>query len=149
MSGEVFKDECDSLSLKASLGVINFCVNMLSVRKDGTHSALKYLLSNVEKRKSQAAISRECNFSTKEPSCSNSSDERMIHNNELSVPKVGCVVNNIVSTVEVDEPFHLDDFSITDNNDFKPSVNLSDLICADNFLQDEEDDAIKKDTLIG
>ena len=120
---------------------------MLNVRTDG--SALKYLLSNAEKRKSQAAISRECNFSTEEPSCSNSSDERMIRNDELSVLKVGCIVNNIVSTIEVDESFHLDDFSITDNNDFKPSVDLSDLIRADNFLQDEEDDAVKKDTLIG
>ena len=118
---------------------------MLSVKKDGTDSALKYVLSNLEKRKSQAAISRECSFSTKEPSCSNSSDERMIRNDGLSVLKVGCVVNNIVSTIEVDEPVHLDGFSITDNNNFQPFEDLSDLIRADNFLQDEEDDAVKKD----
>ena len=39
----------------------------------------------------------------------------MIRNDEMSEPKVGCVVNNIVSTIEVHETFHLDDFSIIDN----------------------------------
>ena len=139
-SGQVFNDQCDSLSLKDSLGLINFCTNILNVRKDGTDSALKFIMSNVEKRKSQAAISRECNFSTKEPSCSNS-DEKMIHN-EMSELKVGGIVNNIVSSIEVDERFNLDDFSI-DNNDFKPSVDFSDL--TNTILQDEEDDTVKKD----
>ena len=58
----------------------------------------------------------------------------MIHNDELFVPKVDCVVNTIVSNIEVDELFHLDDFSITDNNDFKPFVDLSDLIRANIFI---------------
>ena len=138
----MFKDECDSLSLKASLGVINFCANMLNVQKDAMDSASKFIMSNVEKRKSPAVISRECNFSEEQPSCSNS-DEKMIRNDEMSQPKVGGIVNNIVSTIKVDEPFNLDDFSI-DNNDFK-SIDFSDLINADIFLQDEEDDAVKKD----
>ena len=105
-SGKVFKDECDSLSLKASLGVINSCANMLNVRNKGTDSALKFILTNVEKRKLQATMSGECNFSTEEPSCSNSLDEKMIRNDKMSEPKVSCVVNNIVSTIEVGEPFH-------------------------------------------
>ena len=144
-SGEVFKDECDSLSLKASLGVINFCANMLNVRRDATDSALKFIMSNVEKQKVQAAISRECNFTTKEPSCSNYSDEKMI--DELPKPKkAGGIVNKIVSSTEVDEPFYLDDFSIIDNNDdFKTDIDLLDLIGADIFLRDREDDAVKKD----
>ena len=55
-------------------------------------------------------------------------------------------MNKIVSSIEVDEPFYLDDFSIIDNNDdFKTNVDLSDLIGADIFLRDREDDAVKKD----
>ena len=42
--------------------MINFFANTLNARKDGTDSALKYIMTNVEKRKSQAAISRECNL---------------------------------------------------------------------------------------
>ena len=134
-SGEVFKDECDSLSLKASLGVINFCANMLNVRRDATDSALKFIMSNVEKQKVQAAISRECNFTTKEPSCSNYSYEKII--DELPKPKkAGGIVNKIVSSTEVDEPFYLDDFSIIDNNDdFKTDIDLLDLIGADIFYE--------------
>ena len=134
-SGEVFKDECDSLSLKASLGVINFCANTLNVRRDATDSALKFIISNVEKQKVQAAISRESNFTTEEPSCSNYSGEKMIH--ELPEPKKASgVVNKIVSSIEVDEPFYLDDFLIIDNNDnFKTDIDLSDLIGADIFYE--------------
>ena len=137
-SGKVFKDECDTLSLKASLGVINFCTNMLNVRRDATDSALKFIMSNVEKQKALAAISRECNFTTEEPSCSNHSDEKMI--DELPEPKkAGGIVNKFVSSIEVDEPFYLDDFLIIDNNeDFKTDVDLSDLIGANIFLRDRE-----------
>ena len=91
-------------------------------------------MSNVEKQKVQATISRECNFTTEEPSCSSYSDEKMI--DELPEPKkAGGVVNKIVSSIEVDEPFYLDDFSIIDNNDyFKTNADLSDLIGANIFL---------------
>ena len=72
-------------------------------------------MSNVEKQKAPDAISRECNFTTKEPSCSNYSDDKMI--DELPKPKkAGGIVNKIVSSIEVDEPFYVDDFSIIDNN---------------------------------
>ena len=58
---------------------------MLNVRRDATDSALKFIMSNVEKQKAPAAISRECNFTTEEPSCSNYSDDKMI--DELPEPK--------------------------------------------------------------
>ena len=54
----MFKNECDSLSIRMALGVINFCVNMLNARGEATKSALKFLLSSVDKRKSNTNLSR-------------------------------------------------------------------------------------------
>ena len=50
-NGQMFKNECDSLSITMALGVINFCVNTLNVRGEAMESALKFLLSSIDKRK--------------------------------------------------------------------------------------------------
>ena len=39
-NGEMFQDECDSLSMKMTMGIINFCVT--------TDAVLKYLMTHVE-----------------------------------------------------------------------------------------------------
>ena len=61
-SGEMYENECDTLSMKMTMGIINFCMNMANVRNDATDSALKYLMTNIEKRKPNASLQRESIF---------------------------------------------------------------------------------------
>ena len=47
----MFDVERDSSGIKIVLGVINFCINIVTIRREATNSALNYLMSNMEKRK--------------------------------------------------------------------------------------------------
>ena len=61
-NGKMFNDECDSLSIKMALGIINFCINMVSIRIEATDGALNYLMSNMGKRNFDASMQRESYF---------------------------------------------------------------------------------------
>ena len=131
----VFKDECDMMGLKAALGIINFCVNMLDVRKDATDSALKYLLSSIENCKNPSSLFRENKLILECFDLENCADEeKMIHKEECNFPKVGCATNEIVSTIEMNnnESLDFDKFStpVDDNMNF----DFSELIDVDSFL---------------
>ena len=111
------------------LGIINFCVNMLSVRGEATKSVLKFLLSNVNKRKLNTNLLRGSSFTENdEPvaGCSKDSDDKgssshgdricepfagrskdtdespkgIMLSSVIKEPKVGGVENTIISEVE-------------------------------------------------
>ena len=55
----MYENECDTMNMKMTMGIINLCVNMVNIRNDATNSALKYLMTNVEKQKPNASFQRE------------------------------------------------------------------------------------------
>ena len=57
--GQLREDEMDILSLKTTLSTLNFCINMLQVRKDATDSALKFIMSKVVNHKTPLNLCRE------------------------------------------------------------------------------------------
>ena len=58
-----------------ALAMVNFCINMLNVREGATESVLKFILSNVEKRKPNLCLCRDSTFTELE--CSDDDDEIM------------------------------------------------------------------------
>ena len=144
--GQVFTDKYDMMGLKAALGVVNFCANMLNVRKDVTDSALKFLLSCIENRKNPSSLFKENKLILECYDSENCADEeKMLHREECNFPKIGGATNEIVSTIETDESLDLDKFStpaVDDNINF----DFSELIDADTFLAAREDDDAQKKT---
>ena len=146
--GNAFKDECDMMGLKAALGVINFCVNMINVRKDATDSALKFLLSWIENCKNPSSLIRENKLILECFDLENCADEeKMIHREECNFPKIGGMMNEILSTVETNsnESIDLDKFS-TPTIDNNMNFDFSELIDVDSFLAGNEDDDAQKKT---
>ena len=131
--GQVFRDQCNMMGLKAALGVVNFCVNMINVRKDATDSALKFLLSSIENCKNPSSLIRGNKLILECFDWENCPDEeKMIHRKECNFPKIGGATNKIVSTIEMNELLDLDKFSapaVDDNMNF----DFSELIDADRF----------------
>ena len=75
------EDEIDTLSLKTTLSMINFCVNMLNVRKDRTDSTLKFLMSKVVDCKTPLNICKETILIDGVPS--DSCSDKMIINSKF------------------------------------------------------------------
>ena len=143
----VFKNECNMMGLKAALGVVNFCVNMLGVRKDASDSALKFLLSSIENPKNPFSSIRENKLILECLELENCADEeKMIHREECNFPKIGGTTNEIVSTIEMynNESLDLDKFStlVDDNMNF----HFLEFIDADSFLAGKEDDDAQEKT---
>ena len=106
----------DQMSVKVCLELINLLTNIHVVRKDATHSALRYLFTNCKDNdlNGDTGLKRKSTFDVTDA------------NQECSVSKLSkistTVVNKGFSKVDktiavdttVDESYELDDFSITD-----------------------------------
>ena len=134
-SGELYKNDCDSLSIKMALGMVNFCVNMLNVREDATESALKFIMTNVEKRKSHWSLCRNSTFT--ESQCSGDDKRGTMIRNKVFDPKITGAENEITSEMVCESNFDLDTFVAEDNDlrTFEP-IDFSDLLNAFSYEND-------------
>ena len=138
------KKDYDLLSVKVALGMINFCINMATMRKDATDSALKYLVSNIDNRKAQLALGRECKFSFKNEDIG---EEKMVESTKCNNPKLGRAVNNIVSCIEVEnviDEFDLDKVLNETYDDDSGDLTFGELVKAETFLNPEEENVEEK-----
>ena len=134
-SGKIHKNECDSLSIKMALGMINFCVNMSNIREGATESALKFILSKVEKCKPNSILCRDSTFTEVECSADDDDDDNEIMGtmiqNQVCDPKITAVDNEITSGVVCGANFDLDMF-VAEDDDLPNCgpVDLSDVLNA-------------------
>ena len=109
-NGEMTREKQDTLSIKTSLSLLNFCINVLHVQKDVTDSALKFLMSGV------INVSEETEFSINNNIAGGSNDDKAMSTRDVNV-NLGKVENSIKSEISCDINNHDIDKFISQDDD--------------------------------
>ena len=129
--GKMREDEIDNLSLKTTLSMINFCINMLNVRKDATDSALKYIMTKVVDHKTPLNVCRETILIDGVPA--DSCNDKMIVNSKFEL-RFGRAQSKVTSEISCSSNFDVDNFVNLDEDLGGYSLlDFSDLLSANIF----------------
>ena len=106
--GQLHEDELDTSSLKTKLSMLNFCVNMLQIRKDATDSALRFIMSKVVNCKTPLNLCRETILLDR-AQCDSANDNTTIVNPKFE-PRFGWAESEVTSEIVCSTHFDVDCF---------------------------------------
>ena len=134
---QLYEDELDTLSLKTTLSTLNFCVNMLQVRKDATDSALKFIMPKVVNCKTPLNLCRET-ILLDGAQCDSAYD-KMIFNSKFE-PRFGRAESEVTSGILCSTHFDVDHFVNQDEDlgGYRP-FDFSDILSANVFVENGND----------